>query len=55
MQDSGSSPSLTAAPTGATEGEVINQNVYGAVRTLAEDRNPTRLPIDVTGFTREGF
>ena len=36
MQESKSSPSLTAAPTGAAEGEVINQNVYGAVRTLAE-------------------
>src|SRR2546427_13196956 len=36
MQESKSSPSLTAAPVGAAEGEVINQNVYGAVRTLAE-------------------
>ena len=36
MQQPESSPSLTAAPTGAAEGEVINQNVYGAVRTLAE-------------------
>lgn len=36
MQEHLSSPSLTAAPGGAAEGEVINQNVYGAVRTLAE-------------------
>src|SRR5712691_1323550 len=36
MQEPKSSPSLTAAPVGAAEGEVINQNVYGAVRTLAE-------------------
>jgi transposase len=28
--------SLTPAPQGAGEGEVINQNVYGAVRALAE-------------------
>ena len=30
------SPILEAVPTGAAEGEVITQNVYGAVRTLAE-------------------
>ena len=36
MEQAERSPSLTAAPTGAVEGEVINQNVYGAVRTLAE-------------------
>jgi len=36
MEQAERSPSLTAAPTGAGEGEVINQNVYGAVRTLAE-------------------
>src|SRR2546425_9724977 len=42
MQDSGSSPSLSAAPVGAAEGEVINQNVYGAVRTLAEQGAPKK-------------
>src|SRR2546426_2128215 len=42
MQESKSSPSLTAAPTGAAEGEVINQNVYGAVRTLAERGAPKK-------------
>src|SRR6266446_971137 len=42
MQESKSSPSLTAAPTGAAEGEVINQNVYGAVRTLAEQGAPKK-------------
>jgi hypothetical protein len=36
MQEPKSSPSLTTAPVGAAEGEVINQNVYGAVRTLAD-------------------
>lgn len=30
------SPILEAVPTGAAEGEVITQNVYGAVRTLAD-------------------
>lgn len=29
-------PILDAVPTGAAEGEVITQNAYGAVRTLAE-------------------
>lgn len=42
MQEPSSSPSLTAAPAGATEGEVINQNVYGAVRTLAEQGAPKK-------------
>src|SRR6266516_4339499 len=42
MQESKSSPSLTAAPVGAAEGEVINQNVYGAVRTLAEQGAPKK-------------
>jgi transposase len=36
MQQRESSPSLSAAPAGAAEGEVINQNIYGAIRTLAE-------------------
>lgn len=36
MQEPKGLPSLTAAPAGAAEDEVINQNVYGAVRTLAE-------------------
>ena len=36
MEKAERSPSLTAAPAGAVEGEVIDQNVYGAVRTLAE-------------------
>ena len=36
MEHAERSSSLTAAPTGAVEGEVINQNVYGAVRMLAE-------------------
>ena len=30
MEHAERSFSLTAAPTGAVEGEVINQNVYGA-------------------------
>src|SRR5437867_11151690 len=42
MQEPKSSPSLTAAPVGAAEGEVINQNVYGAVRTLAEQGAPKK-------------
>ena len=42
MQESKSSPSLSAAPVGAAEGEVINQNVYGAVRTLAEQGAPKK-------------
>src|SRR4029450_1306700 len=42
MQEITSSPSLTAAPVGAAEGEVINQNVYGAVRTLAEQGAPKK-------------
>jgi hypothetical protein len=36
MEQLDRSLSLTAAPEGAVEGEVINQNVYGAVRALAE-------------------
>ena len=36
MEHAQRSLSLTTAPEGAVEGEVINQNVYGAVRTLAE-------------------
>src|SRR5258706_884904 len=42
MQESKISPSLTAAPAGAAEGEVINQSVYGAVRTLAEQGAPKK-------------
>src|SRR2546426_5548425 len=42
MQEPKSSPSLSAAPVGAAEGEVINQNVYGAVRTLAEQGAPKK-------------
>jgi transposase len=42
MQEHVPSPSLTAAPAGAAEGEVINQNVYGAVRTLAEQGAPKK-------------
>src|SRR6266704_2694559 len=42
MQEPKSSPSLTAAPVGAAEGEVINQNVYGAVRTLAGQGAPKK-------------
>src|SRR5438093_1637771 len=36
MEQPERSLSLTAAPEGAVEGEVINQNVYGAIRALAE-------------------
>ncbi|PYQ13191.1 MAG: IS21 family transposase [Acidobacteria bacterium] len=36
MEQPERSLSLTPAPQGAVEGEVINQNVYGAVRALAE-------------------
>ena len=36
MEQPERSHSLTPAPSGAVEGEVINQNVYGAVRALAE-------------------
>lgn len=36
MEQPERSLSLTTAPEGAVEGEVINQNVYGAVRALAE-------------------
>jgi len=42
MQEPKSSPSLSAAPVGAAEGEVINQNIYGAVRTLAEQGAPKK-------------
>ena len=42
MQEPKSSPSLTAAPAGAAEGAVINQNVYGAVRALAEQGAPKK-------------
>src|SRR5437867_1767969 len=36
MEQPERSLSLAAAPEGAVEGEVINQNVYGAIRALAE-------------------
>jgi len=36
MAEQQGSPILDAVPTGAAEGEVITQNGYGAVRTLAE-------------------
>lgn len=36
MAEEQRSPILDAVPTGAAEGEVITQNAYGAVRTLAE-------------------
>jgi len=42
MQEQDGSRSLSAAPAGAAEGEVINQNVYGAVRTLAEQGAPKK-------------
>ena len=42
MQGPESSLSLTVAPAGAAEGAVINQNVYGAVRTLAEQGAPKK-------------
>ena len=36
MAEQEGSPILAAVPTGAAEVEVISQNGYGAVRTLAE-------------------
>jgi transposase len=42
MEQAERSLSLLPAPKGAGEGEVINQNVYGAVRTLAEQGVPKK-------------
>ena len=50
MHESKSSPSLSAAPGGAAEGEVINQNVYGAVRTLADAGGPKKAIIRQLGL-----
>ncbi len=42
MEPDERSLSLTPAPEGAGEGEVINQNVYGAIRALAEQGVPKK-------------
>ena len=42
MADEQRSPILDAVPTGAAEGELITQNAYGAVRTLAEQGVPKK-------------